>query len=217
MPGLEHAGAYAPQAVTVRRFATLAALSVAAGQFACRASSTATSTSSPTPASQPRDVFVSVGESFAAQSGEAAWHAFVPDVAPVDSGGECVVGRTGGSGATVVQAYFPSRLGVRTQMTITFDSSGRLVRVSDRWGVVRAPSTVGMTPAQRDSSLRAATFGPRTTQVSLDYAVDQAFVMNRGGGKPTDAITGPVRVIERLPRLGPPVARIERARRLCGV
>ena len=125
--------------------------------------------------------------------------------------------RTSGSGATVVNAYFPSRTAVRTQMTINFDSAGRLVRVTDRWGVTRVPSTVGMTPAQRDSTLRAASTATRSTQVMLDYAVDQAFAMNRGGGRPTDAITGPVRDVERLAKLGPPSARIERVRRLCSV
>jgi len=42
-------------------------------------------------------------------------------------------------------------------------------------------------------------------------------VMNRGGGKPTDAILATVRAIERLEKLGPPIARVERMRRLCGV
>jgi hypothetical protein len=102
-------------------------------------------------------------------------------------------------------------------MTITFDSAGRLVRVSDRWGVTRLPSTVGMTAAQRDSTLRAASAATRSTQVMLDYVVDQAFAMNRGGGRPTDAITGPVRDMERVAKLGPPMARIERVRRLCSV
>jgi hypothetical protein len=102
-------------------------------------------------------------------------------------------------------------------MTITFDSTGRLVRLADRWGVTRVPSTVGMTPAQRDSTLRVASTATRSTQVMLDYVVDQAFAMNRGGGRPTDAITGPVRDMERLRQLGPPSARIERVRKLCGV
>jgi hypothetical protein len=53
--------------------------------------------------------------------------------------------------------------------------------------------------------------------VTLDYAIDQAFAMNRGGGRPTDAITAPVRDMERLRQLGPPAARIERVRRLCAV
>ena len=41
--------------------------------------------------------------------------------------------------------------------------------------------------------------------------------MNRGGGKPTNAVIGTIRSMERLDKLGPPVARIERARKLCGV
>ncbi|HEY2163315.1 MAG TPA: hypothetical protein VGH04_04960 [Gemmatimonadaceae bacterium] len=200
--------------MTTRRGAVCLALAAALGQLACH-SSVAPSSSAPAP--QARDLFISVGESFAARGGAAALRDFTPEVAPVDSGGECVVGRTSGSGATVVQAYFPSRTGVRTQMTINFDSSGRLVRVSDRWGVTRVPSTVGMTPAQRDNTLRAASLATRSMTVTLDYVLDQAFAMNRGGGRPTDAISAPVRDMERLRQLGPPVARIERVRRLCAV
>src|SRR5438045_4157251 len=50
-----------------------------------------------TPA-QRTDVFI--GESFSPRTGDAAIHAFIPEIAPVDSGGECNVIRTGGSGAT---------------------------------------------------------------------------------------------------------------------
>jgi hypothetical protein len=199
--------------VSVRRVASLTALAAAIGQLACRS---AAPPAAPAPG-QPRDLFVSTGESFTARNGAAALRDFKPELAPVDSGGECVVGRTGGSGATVVQAYFPSRAAVRTQMTITFDSAGRLVRVSDRWGVRPIPSMVGMTPERRDSTLRVASTGMRTTAINLDYSVDQGFAMNHGGGRPTDAIAAPARDIERLPQLGPPAARIERARHLCGV
>jgi YD repeat-containing protein len=157
--------------MTRRRAAVCFALAAALGQAGCR-SSAAPSSSPSAPAPQARDVLVSVGESFSARSGAAALRDFTPELAPVDSGGECVVSRTSGSGATVVNAYFPSRTAVRTQMTITFDSAGRLVRISDRWGVTRVPSTVGMTP---------------------------------------------VRDVERLAKLGPPSAHIERVRRLCSV
>lgn len=200
----------------------LTSLSIAAGQIACQSASPSPSVPAPRRSltdsgGQPRNLFVSVGESFSPRTGAVALHDFRPDVAPVDSGGECVVGRTPGSSATVVQVYFPSRAAVKSQMSITFDSSGRLVRVSDRWGVPKIPSTVGMAPAQRDSTLRSATASVRSTSITLDYAVDQAFVLNRGGGRPTDAIMGPVRDVERLPQLGPPAARLERARKLCGV
>lgn len=201
--------------MSATRISALVTLGLAAGQLACHSgASAATST---TPAGQPRDLFVSTGDAFTARNGAAALRDFKPELAPFDSGGECIVGRTGGSGATVVSVSFPKRSAVRTRMSITFDSSGRLVRVSDSWGIRPTPSTVGMTPEQRDSTLHVASTGTRTTSITLDYAVDQGFAMNRGGGRPTDAIAGPAREIERLPQLGPQTARIERARRLCGV
>jgi hypothetical protein len=182
-------------------------------------SSTAATQASPpavrtTPA-QRTDVFI--GESFSPRTGDAAIHAFVPEIAAVDSGGECNVIRTGGSGATIVTASFPTRTAAQTQATITFDSSGRLIRYSERRGVAKIPSTKGMTDPQRDSTIRTVSAATRSTSISLDYAIDQAVVMNRGGGKPTDAILGTVRAIERLDKLGPPIARVERMRRLCGV
>jgi hypothetical protein len=160
---------------------------------------------------------VSISDSFSPRSGDAAIRAFVPDVAPSDSGGECMVARTGGSGATVVSAVFPTRAAAHTRATITFDSSGHLVRYSEQRGVGKIPSMVGMTDAQRDSTLRAALNATRSTNVSLDYPIDQAVVSNRGGGRPTEAIIGNVRQIESLEKLGPLTARIERIRKLCGV
>jgi hypothetical protein len=57
----------------------------------------------------------------------------------------------------------------------------------------------------------------RSTTISLDYPIDQAIVMNRGGGKPTDAVMGTIRDVERVETLGPVTARIDRMRKLCGV
>jgi len=166
---------------------------------------------------QQRDLLVSATESFTPRSGDAAIQAFVPEVAPVDSGGECLVTRTAGSGAMTVGGFFPRRSASQTTMSVTFDSAGHVVRFSDRRGVPKPIVTAGMTTQQRDSALRAAANAVRSTTISLDYAVDQAMVMNRGAGKPTDAIIGPVRAIEKLEKLGPPTARLERLRRLCGV
>jgi hypothetical protein len=160
---------------------------------------------------------VLLSDSFSPRSGDAAIRAFVPDVAPVDSGGECMLTRTGGSGATIVSAAFPTRTSAHTRATITFDSAGHLVRYSEQRGAAKAPSMVGMTDAQRDSTLRQALNAVRSTNVSLDYAIDQAVVSNRGGGRPTDAIIGNVRQIENLEKLGPLTKRIERIRKLCGV
>jgi hypothetical protein len=158
-----------------------------------------------------------MGESFSPRSGEAAILAFVPDVAPLDSGGECSVIRTGGSGATIVSASFPKRIGAHTSATITFDSAGHLIRFSERRGVSPIGATAGMTDAQRDSALHAAFSARRSTTISFDYAIDQAVVSNSGGGRPSDGIIGTIRSIEKLEKLGPPTARLARVRKLCGV
>ena len=49
------------------------------------------------------------------------------------------------------------------------------------------------------------------------YVPPAAHLSNSGGGRPTDAVSGSVRAFEALERLGPPRARLERLRKLCGV
>ncbi len=159
---------------------------------------------------------VSVGDTFYPQRGAAALRDFKPDIAADETGGECQLLRTGGSGATVVIAYYPRRTDARFQATITFDSSGHVVRYNERRGVPHLPRT-GLSVAQLDSALRAAESSTRSTTVSMDYPIDQAIATNRGGGKPTTAVIGTVREIERLASLGPPAERLERVRKLCGV
>ena len=164
-----------------------------------------------------RDVFVATGASFRPVRGDSALRAFVPEVAAQESGGECSVTRTGGSGATMVMASFPARTKALMQVNITFDSSGRLVRYSERRGVPDMSATKGVRFEQIDSLIRAQEAKTRTTSVSLDYAIDQGIAMNRGGDRPTIAVMGTVREIERMEKLGPPTARLERVRKLCGV
>lgn len=181
-------------------------------------SSTVSTTRPSADSANPKNVLIRVSaDRFIPRTDAASIRAFVPDVPPVDSGGECMVRRTGGSGATLVTAYYPRRVGAQTQATLTFDSVGHLVRFSERRGVPKPIAGRGLSPAQLDSALRASNQSIRSTNISLDYAIDQAIVINSGAGKPTDAILSTVRTIERLDKLGPPIARIERARRLCGV
>ena len=172
-------------------------------------------------ARQPTDLLVrtrvTTGGSFSPQRGDSALKAFVPEVAPFDSGGDCFTGKIPGSGVTMVSASFPSRKDRRTSITLTFDSAGHLARYSELRGVPTLPPMNNLTDAQRDSAVRAADDAIRTTSLSFDYAIDQAIVMNRGGGKAPNAVMGTIRSMERLDKLGPPIARIERARRLCGV
>jgi len=162
-------------------------------------------------------VRVRSSESFTPQRGDAAIQAFVPEIAPVDSGGECYTGRLPGSGVTTVSASFPTRKAPRTSITLMFDSAGHLARYSETRGVPRPQSPVGLTDAQREEAVRAAVDTTRSTSLSFDYAIDQAIVMNRGGRKPTNAIMGTIRSFEGLDKLGPPIARIARVRKLCGV
>lgn len=157
------------------------------------------------------------GESFIAGRGQAALDAFVPDVQAEESGGECNLSRTGGSGATLVTAFYPARATARMQVSVTFDSSGRLVRYSERRGIAHTGPTTGLTMLQVDSARRAAEAVVRSTTISFDYAIDQAMIMNRGGGKPTVAVLATVRAAEEQKNLGKPKARLERMRKLCGV
>jgi hypothetical protein len=173
----------------------------------------------PTPQPQTATrVSVRVGEGFSPRSGPEALAAFVPEVAPLDSAGECMLMRTSGAGATIATAMFPQRTNAKMQVTIMFDSSGRAVRYIESRNPPNPGRITPATPdAQRDSIMRAATNAVRTTRISLDFAIDQALATNSGGGRPTDAIIGTVRSFERLEKLGSPAARMERVRRLCGV
>lgn len=199
--------------------ATLAFLAIA-----CRSAATPSPVTSTTPAAAgsttATDVFVrtrvSVGDMFVPLRGAAALRDFKADVAADETGGECQLLRTGGSGATIVTAYYPHRADARFQATITFDSSGRVVRYNERRGVPHLPRT-GLTAAQLESAIREAEASTRSTTISMDYPIDQAIATNRGGGKPTTAVLGTVREMESLASLGPPAARLERVRKLCGV
>lgn len=160
---------------------------------------------------------IRVTDSFSPQRGEAALRAFVPEVSADESGGECTVNRTTGSGATMVTAFYPARTTSTFQITVIFDSVGHIVRYSERRGIPHAKPPTGATRAQLDSTIRAADASMRSTTISLDYPIDQAIVMNRGGGKPTDAVMATIRDVERVETLGPVTVRIDRMRKLCGV
>lgn len=162
-------------------------------------------------------VRVRAAETFLAARSAVPLKDFSPLVAADESGGECVVMRTGGSGATTVTAYYPSRPTANMLVSVTFDSGGRAVRYAERRGMVRIKPPRGATPAQIDSLLRIAEAAVSSTTISMDFAVDQAVLSNRPAGKPSEAVLGTVHDVEALERLGPPKARMERMRKLCGV
>jgi hypothetical protein len=184
--------------------------------LACRAPTPASSTPQSAPVPQS-GTFIVGPERFTPARGDAALQAFVPDVPAVDSGGECRLFRTAGSGATIVTANFPSFDSARAVVSLVFDSAGHLVRFSEKRGLVGLTLPGRLSESQRDSARRAADAATRSTTIYLDYAADNAIASNTGGGRPTRAISGTVRAMEKLPRLGPPTDRLQRVRRLCGV
>lgn len=182
------------------------------------ASATRTPPSTPPKASASSDVFVRRGAEFFPSSGEAAIRAFRPQIAAFDSAGECRLTRTSGSGATRVMAMFPSRVDSKLRVSLAFDSSGRLIQYSESRGIVPAVHLPPTAPrAQLDSAFRASMAASRTTNIDLNYALDQAVAVNRDGERTTSSVIGTVRSMENLESLGNPRARMERVRKLCGV
>ena len=158
---------------------------------------------------------VTSSESFIPGTSAQALKDFVAEVKPDEAGGECSLNRTIGNGALIATAFYPKRATSTTQVTITFDSAGHVARYSELRGV--AHMKPGLSLAQIDSAHRAIEAVMRSTSITFDYAVDRAFALNRGAGKPTVAITSTVRAMESLDNLQQPAARMERMRKLCGV
>ena len=113
-----------------------------------------------------------------------------------------------GRGQAALDAFVPD---------VQAEESGRRVRYSERRGIAHTGPTTGLTMLQVDSARRAAEAVVRSTTISFDYAIDQAMILNRGGGKPTVAVLATVRAAEEQKNLGKPRARLERMRKLCGV
>ena len=193
-------------AVTACSKSTVAPSTAAAPAPARRTASTPTSV----------DLMVRVGDSFSPQRGAQALKAFVAEVQPEESGGECTLLRTSGNGALTVTASYPSRTDAKSTVTVMFDSAGHVARYLEMRGVVRFKGA-GLKLEQLDSARRAAEAAIRTTSFTFDYPIDQAIAMNRGGGRPTVAVIGSVREMENLEQLKSPAARMERMRKLCGV
>jgi hypothetical protein len=196
----------------------------AIGIGACAHSSAPVSASQPAPTAtaaprgatpQQRELFIR--DSFSPQRGHDALVAFRPAVAATESGGECRITRTAGSGATIVGAAFPTQKSPTMNVVLTFDSAGHLVRYSEGRGAPHIVPPPGSTRAQADSVLRETLARVRRTSITLEWPIDHGVVINSGGGQPSEGVTGTVRDIESLPQLGPPSDRLERVRRLCGV
>ena len=185
--------------------------------LACAKPSTVTTTerAMPSPSGTVMVRGVTTSESFVPGTTAQALKDFVAEVKPDEDGGECLLNRTSGNGALIATAFYPKRATSTTQVMITFDSAGHVVRYSEQRGV--AHMKPGLSLAQLDSARRAIEAVMRSTSITFDYPVDRAFAINRGAGKPTVAITSTVRAMESLDNLQRPAARMERMRKLCGV
>jgi len=198
----------------MRRLAVIAAAALALVSCKTAATTQAPVASAPTPGIAG----IRISEPYRPVGGPAALKEFVADVSADEKGGECQVTRTSGSGATVVSAFYPARGASRLQVALTFDSTGHLIRYAEfRGPPPTIPRGLRLGPTTVDSVFRDNEARNRSTIITLDYGGDRGTAMNRGGGRPTTAITGTVREIERLDQLGPPTARLERMRKLCGV
>lgn len=148
------------------------------------------------------------------KTGAQALKDFVTDALPDETGGECQLTRTTGNGALTAIASYPSRAAAKSNVVVTFDSAGHVVRYAESRGI---PPVFRGKMEQVDSVRRAFEADHRSTTISFDYGADRAMAMNRGAGKPIVAITSAVRDMEKLENLQQPAARMERMRKLCGV
>ena len=154
-----------------------------------------------------------------APASEGAFRRFRPDVAPFDSGGECVTQpRPRDDARAVYSAYFPGRGDARSVVTLVFDANGRLRQSTEARGVL---TVIGLGPAPRaraiDSAFAAVRDTLRTTFISLDFRTDRASAENRGGGRPDRRVVGELSEAEAAPSLDRPRERVRRAMAVCGV
>jgi hypothetical protein len=151
--------------------------------------------------------------------GYTALRSFKPDIAANESGGECNFWRTtSGTMATNAIAYFPNRTNSRMTVQVTFDSTGRLTSYYETRAPLNYPSLPpGSAPAVRDSLFKIARDAHRSTSITLNYAMDQAYLRNFGAGQPENTVMAKVSDVEALPRFGPLKDRLVRVRKLCGV
>ena len=151
------------------------------------------------------------------QSGATALAEFEPTLPPVDEGGECVVGTSPVRGARQVTAWFPTRESAKAMVILTIDSTGRVIRYSERRGVPRYPELPpGATAAMRDSLMLAAQRDLTSTVVMLDYAAGRAMAHNVTRPQPGSGITGGIEAFATADKLGRPAEREKRVIEICG-
>lgn len=150
-----------------------------------------------------------VGTTVQMRLGSAALADFRADVPPVEEGGECQVRPQPRDGVREVTAYYPSRAGARAVVALTVDSTGRLLRYSERRGLVSTPPASDTTAAGREAQFAAAMLATRSTTISLDLVTGLARFSNTGGGAPNVGATARAEEVLALEHAGRPGARAE--------
>jgi hypothetical protein len=139
-----------------------------------------------------------------------------PEIAPVDSGGECSAAPLPGMGVRALLVQFPARATARASLIVTLDSTNTPIRFTDSRGVLRTPGFAqAKTEAERDSVLREARRLVRRTTISYDFATGTAMAINLDGGRPDQAVSGAITLFDTLPAMGAPRRRMQRALAIC--
>ncbi|MDE3151851.1 MAG: hypothetical protein KGL93_06340 [Gemmatimonadota bacterium] len=198
----------APAAPIHRRFLTVATALVAA---ACGPGA-----SQPEPAAAPaplleRDVVTPVSRPVS----DGDLHAFA--IAPWHYDRvECRFVRQTPTGAVIETAFYPSFADAQVSLSLTYDSTGHLVRSGETHGVFRfRPPAGDISKAVRDSALRAQSQGLRQTLISLDYLVDPGLLVRRDSGMTTRTLAVSTRGVGDLPVLDRPAEHAREAARAC--
>jgi hypothetical protein len=144
----------------------------------------------------------------AARTDPAAVDEFRPDVAPVDTTGECAVQPSPTGSGRLVTMSFPDRATARAQIAVVVDKAGRAVQSSERRGLVVVPGRPGATPEERQRALAAANRATRSTTITLDFATGQAMLANTGGGRKDEMVIGRVPDVLARATLGRPGERV---------
>ncbi len=187
---------------------------------ACGGSRPPSAATAPTAERDTRRVLVlrSEGERLTATTPEAAarWRAAID--LPADEG-RCIRRAMPEPGVESRTLQTTNPDGSNTTTTMITDATGRVVRYSEARGTPRVViMDNGLTPAQRDSAVRAQLGnGPRTL-ISVDYITGMASANNRDvepSGAPS-TVQGSAELFDTLPNMGPPSARIAVIRARCG-
>lgn len=204
------------------RIALITSVLLTSGQLsACGGSRAASTASSPMAEQNARRLLVvrSEGERLMATTPEAAarWRAAIDLPAGEE---QCAQRTMPEPGVASHSLHSTNPDGSNNSTTILTDASGRVVRYSEARGTPRVViMDNGLTPAQRDSAVRAQLGnGPRTL-ITVDYVTGIASASNRDSdpaGAPA-TVQGSAALFDTLPNMGPPSARLAMMRARCNV